>query len=123
LLNNVPRRKGNENANESASGFNKAEWLQKAREIIMQREWGSGILWSNGPLVVELVRVGTTEDIMVRIRTGNVRNALKLTKREHIVALLELAKAIVNNEKHLADKLEAIKEVLRPGAIRQEGEI
>jgi hypothetical protein len=119
----MPRRKGNEDVDKSTGEFNKAEWLQKARETIMQREWGSGILWSSGPLVVELVRVGATEDVMVRIRTGNVRNALKLTRREHVVALLELAKAIVNNEKHLADKLEAIKEVLRPGAIRQGGEI
>jgi len=115
----VPKKKGNGNAGE----FNKTEWLQKAKETIMQREWGSGILWGGGTLVVELVRVGTSEDVMVRIRTANVRNALKLTRKEHIIALIELAKAIANNERHLADKLEAIKEILRAGTTRQESEI
>ena len=119
----MPRKRGNGNAGEPGSEFNKTEWLQKAREKIMQREWGSGVLWGGGALVVELVRVGATEDVMVRIRTANVRNALKLTRKEHIIALIELARAIASNERHLADKLEAIKEVLRASTAGRESEI
>jgi hypothetical protein len=108
---------------ETEPGFNKEEWLSKAKERIMQQPWGTGVVWNNGTLFVELVRVNDTEDIMVRIRTPNVRNAIKLTRREHIDALMELAKAIANNERNVADKLEAIKEVLRTSGRRQVDEI
>jgi len=108
---------------ETEPGFNKEEWLSKAKERIMQQPWGTGVVWNNGTLFVELVRVNDTEDIMVRIRTPNVRNAIKLTRREHIDALMELAKAIANNERNVTDKLEAIKEVLRTSGRRQLDEI
>jgi len=108
---------------ETEPRFNKEEWLSKAKERIMQQPWGTGVVWNNGTLFVELVRVNDTEDIMVRIRTPNVRNAIKLTRREHIDALMELAKAIANNERNVADKLEAIKEVLRTSGRRQVDEI
>jgi len=108
---------------ETDPGFNKNEWLGKAKERIMQQPWGTGVVWNNGVLYIELVRVNDTEDVMVRIRTPNVRNAIKLTRREHIDALMELAKAIANNERNVADKLEAIKEVLRTSGKRQVDEI
>jgi hypothetical protein len=73
--------------------------------------------------MVEVVRVGETEDIMVRIRTPNVKNAIKLTRREHINALLELADAIVKNENNLKEKLEALKGVLRAGRGGEEEEL
>jgi len=89
----------------------------------MKEPWGTGRLWTNGTMFIEVVRVGETEDVMVRIRTPNVRNAVKLTRREHINALIELAEAIAQNEKNLKDKLEAIKSVLRAGRGTEEEEI
>ena len=108
---------------ETESGFNREEWLNKARERIMQQPWGTGVVWNNGVLFMELVRVNGTEDVMVRIRTANVRNAIKLTRREHIDALIELAKAVSSNERNVRDKIEAIKEILRSGSRRQVDEI
>ena len=108
---------------ETEPGFNKEEWLNKARERIMQQPWGSGVVWNNGVLFMELVRVGESEDVMIRVRTANVRNAIKLTRKEHIDALIELAKAISSNERNVADKLEAVKEVLRTSGRRQVDEI
>jgi len=109
--------------NQQTPEFNKEEWLGLVKERIMKEPWGSGRLWTNGTMFVEIVRVGETEDVMVRIRTPNVRNAIKLTRREHINALIELAEAIVQNEKNLKDKLEAIKSVLRAGRGTEEEEI
>jgi hypothetical protein len=108
---------------ETANEFNREEWLNKAKEKVMVRPWNSGIVWNNGTLFVELVRVGESEDVMVRIRTPNVRNAVKLTRKEHVDALMELARAIAENERNVADKLEAVKEVLRTSGRRQVDEI
>jgi hypothetical protein len=108
---------------ETANEFNREEWLNKAKEKVMAQPWGSGVVWNNGVLFVELVRVGESEDVMVRIRTPNVRNAVKLTRKEHVDALMELARAIAENERNVADKLEAVKEVLRTSGRRQVDEI
>ena len=108
---------------ETESGFNREEWLSKARERIMQQPWGAGVIWNNGTLFVELVRVGESEDVMVRIRTPNVRNAMKLTRKEHVDALMELARAITENERNIKDKLEAVKDILRTTGRRQVNEI
>ena len=105
------------------NGFNKEEWLGLVKERIMNEEWGTGRLWTNGTLMVEIVRVRDTDNVMVRIRNPNVKNAIKLTRKEHINALLELAEAIAQNEKNLKDKLEAIKSVLRAGRGTEEEEI
>ena len=93
--------------------FNKEEWLRLVRERIMKEPWGSGRVWSDGTLHVEIVRVKETEDTMLRIRTPLMKNAIKLTRKEHIDSLIALAKAIVDNEKNLRDKLEAVKEMFR----------
>jgi len=93
--------------------FNKEEWVGLVKERIMKEPWGSGRIWTDGTLNVEIVRVGETEDIMLRIRTPLVKNAIKLTRKEHIDSLMELAKAIADNEKNLRDKLEAVKEMFR----------
>jgi len=69
------------------------------------------------------VRVGESEDVMIRVRTANVRNAIKLTRKEHVDALIELAKAIADNERNVRDKLEAVKEILRTSGRRQVDEI
>jgi hypothetical protein len=108
---------------ETPNEFNREEWLNKAKERIMQQPWGTGVVWNNGALFVELVRVGESEDVMVRIRTPNVRNAIKLTRKEHVDALMELAKAIAENDRNVRDKLEAVKEVLRTSGRRQVDEI
>ena len=93
--------------------FDKEEWTKLVRERIMREPWGSGRVWTDGVLNVEIVRVGETEDIMIRIRTPLMKNAIKLTRREHIDSLIALAKAIADNEKNLRDKLEAVKEMFR----------
>jgi len=108
---------------ETEPGFNREEWLSKARERIMQQPWGTGVIWNNGTLFIELVRVGESEDVMIRVRTANVRNAIKLTRKEHVDALIELAKAIAENDRNVRDKLEAVKEILRTSGRRQVDEI
>jgi hypothetical protein len=103
--------------------FNKEEWLNRVKERIMSAPWGSGRLWTDGTLFVELVRVGESEDVMIRIRTPNVKNAIKLTRKEHVAALLSLAEAVAHNENNLKDKLEAIREMLRTGRGAAEEEL
>jgi hypothetical protein len=95
------------------AGFNREEWLRAVKERVMKEPWGSGRLWSDGVLHVEVVRVGESEDVMVRIRTPLMKNAVKLTRKEHITSLIELAKSITENEKNLRDKLEAIRDLLK----------
>lgn len=100
------------------TAFSPEEWLRTAIERISKEPWGSGVLLIANQLVVELVRIGESSDIMVRIRTGNMKNAIKLTRREHIDSLLELAEAIIANKNHIQDKLDAVRERLPSGAIR-----
>jgi predicted transcriptional regulator len=104
------------------SEFNKEAWLGAVKERIMKEAWGSGRLWTDGIITMEVVRVGESEDIMVRIRTPLIRNTIKLTKKEHINSFIELANAVVKNENNLRDKLEALKELLksRPPAGEEE---
>ena len=99
--------------NQTQNQFNREEWLGLVKERIMKEPWGSGRLWADGTLHMEIVRVGETEDVMIRIRTPLMKNAIKLTRRENIDSLLELADAISKNEKNLRDKLEAVKEMFR----------
>ena len=98
-----------------AQEFNKEEWMQRVQEKIMSQPWGTAVTWTDDTLFIEVVRVGESEDVMVRIRTQNVKNAIKLVRREHVDSLIALAEAIVSNEKNLRNKLEAIREVLREG--------
>jgi hypothetical protein len=103
--------------------FNKEEWLRLVKERIMKEPWGSGRLWTDGVITVEVVRVGETEDVMLRIRTPKMGNAVKLTRREHVDSLMELAEAISKNEKNIRDKLEAVREMLRNRARAEEEEL
>jgi hypothetical protein len=104
-------------------GFDKDEWLRLVKERIMKEPWGSGRLWSDGVLTIEIVRVGETEDVMLRIRTPKMGNAVKITRKEHVDSLIDLAKAIVENEKNLRDKLEAVRDMLRSRARTEEEEL
>jgi len=109
--------------NQQTKEFNKEEWLGLVKERIMKEPWGSGRIWTDGVITVEVVRVGESEDIMLRIRTPKMGNAVKLTRREHIDSLIELAKAIAENEKNLRNKLEAVKEMLKSRARVEEEEL
>lgn len=111
-------KKQNPQQPEQENGFNKEEWLYTAMERISKEPWGSGVLLTANQLIVELVRIGESSDIMVRIRTSNMKNAIKLTRREHIDSLLELAEAIVANKNHIQDKLNAVRERLPSATIR-----
>lgn len=111
-----------EEEEEKPKSFSKTEWLNRAREKVMQEEWGSATMLAVGALRVELVRIGNTQDLMVRICTQKFNNCLKLTRKEHIESLLELVEKIKANENSIVDKLEAIKEVLRAGGSRREEE-
>ena len=103
--------------------FDREEWLKLVKERIMREPWGSGRVWTDGVLNVEIVRVGETEDLMIRIRTPLMKNAIKLTRKEHIDSLIALAKAIADNEKNLRDKLEAVKEMFRSRTRIEEEEL
>jgi len=108
---------------EKTPEFSKEEWTKLVRERIMREPWGSGRVWTDGLITMEVVRVGESEDIMLRIRTPKMGNAVKLTRREHIDSLIELAKAIADNEKNLRDKLEAIREMLKSRTRTEEEEL
>jgi hypothetical protein len=103
--------------------FDKNEWIKLVRERIMKEPWGSGRLWTDGILIIEVVRIGESEDVMLRIRTPKMGNAVKITRKEHVDSLIDLAKAIVENEKNLRDKLEAVREMLRSRARTEEEEL
>lgn len=111
-----------EEEEEKPKSFSKTDWLNRAKEKVMQEEWGSATMLAVGALKVELVRIGNTQDLMVRICTQKFNNCLKLTRREHVDSLFELMEKIKANENNIADKLEAIKEVLRTGASKKEEE-
>mgnify|MGYP000506400306 CR=1 FL=1 len=102
--------------------FNKEEWLKMVKERIMKEAWGSGKLWTDGVITMEVVRIGETEDVMVRIRTPKMGNAVKLTRKDHIDALIELSRAIADNEKNLRDKLEALRDLFRSRTRTEEEE-
>jgi hypothetical protein len=103
--------------------FDKDEWIKLVKERVMKEPWGSGRVWTDGTLYVEIVRVGETEDLMIRIRTPLMKNAIKLTRKEHIDSLIDLAKAIAENEKNLRDKLEAVRETFRSRTRVEEEEL
>jgi hypothetical protein len=50
-------------------------------------------------------------------------NAVKITRREHIDSLIDLAEAIAENKKNLRDKLEAVREMLRSRTRTDEEEL
>ena len=103
--------------------FSKEEWLQKAMEKVMSEPWGVAVLKDAGAVRLELVRIGETENIMLRLAGQKPGNALKLTRQEHIDALIEIAEAIIANKNNLQDKLEAIREKLPSSRRRTEEEI
>lgn len=102
------------------TAFSKEEWLMKVKEKLMQQAWSSAVMKSAGVLILELVRVADSENIMLRIRTANIKNAIKLTRREHIESLIELAEAIAANYNNIRDKLEALMEILPKGRRTEE---
>lgn len=107
----MPKKETKETGQKDTA-FSKEEWLMKVKEKLMQEPWSSAVMKSTDALILELVRVGDSENLMVRIRTANIRNAIKLTRKEHIESLIELAEAIVANYNNIRDKLEAIMEIL-----------
>ena len=111
------------NQNQTQNQIDREDWTKLVRERIMKEPWGSGRIWTDGTLNVEVVRVGETEDVMIRIRTPLMKNAIKLTRKEHIDSLIALAEAIADNEKNLRDKLEAVKEMLRTRTRAEEEEL
>jgi hypothetical protein len=117
-------KKGETQTTEGNGVFSKGEWIGKVKERIMRGPWGTVVIKDAGALTMEIVRIGETENLMLRIRTPNIKNTLKLTRREHVESLLELARAIANNEKNLADKLTALMEIFpRGGRVREEEEL
>ena len=98
--------------------FSKTEWLSKVKEKVMSQPWGTAVMKASDSLMLEIVRVGESDNLMLRIRTPNVRNSIKLTRKEHIESLLELVNAIAENQNNLKDKLEALMETLPRGGRR-----
>jgi len=107
-----------ETQTQETQAFSRTEWMAKVKEKVMAQDWGTALLKSTDSLMLEIVRVGNSDNIMLRIRTPNVRNSIKLTRREHIESLLELVNAIAENQNNLKDKLEALMEVLPRGGRR-----
>lgn len=93
--------------------FNPEEFVQKALKAVMTKEWGSAILAQADTIKIEVVRIDNSNDIMLRISGQKPGNSLKLTTVRHIDNFLDLVNMIANNEGNLADKLNALKSVLR----------
>jgi CRISPR/Cas system-associated endoribonuclease Cas2 len=96
--------------------FDAEEFLKRVQNAIMKKEWGSAILTQFNTVKLEVVRIGNTDEIMIRVSGQKPGNALKLVTKEHLDNFLELAHAMVNNEGNLLDKLEALKGLLREGS-------
>ena len=101
---------------QKTEGFNPEEFLERVRSVVMRKEWGSAILKQADTIRIEAVRVGNTEDIMIRISGQKPGNALKIVTKEHLDNFLEIVDAIASNEGSLRDKLLALRSILREGS-------
>jgi hypothetical protein len=95
--------------------FDAEEFRKKVQNAIMKKEWGTAILTQFNTVKLEVVRIGNTDEIMIRVSGQKPGNALKLVTKEHLDNFIDLAHAIASNEGGLLDKLEALKELLREG--------
>jgi len=93
--------------------FNSEMFIQKVREAVMKKEWGTAVLAQADTIKIEAVRVGNTSDIMVRVSGQKPGNALKMTTTRHIENFIDLVRMIADNEGNLMDKLNALKSVLK----------
>jgi hypothetical protein len=96
--------------------FDAEEFRKKAQNMIMKKEWGVAILTQFNTVKLEVVRIGNTNEIMIRVSGQKPGNALKLVTKEHLDNFIDLVRAVANNEGNLLDKLEALKELLREGS-------
>jgi hypothetical protein len=96
--------------------FDAEEFLKRVRNAVMKKEWGSAILTQFNTVKLEVVKIGNTDEVMIRVSGQKPGNALKLVTKEHLDNFLELAHAIMSNKGNLLDKLEALKELLREGS-------
>jgi len=94
-----------------AEGFRK-----KVQNAIMKKEWGTAILTQFNTVKLEVVRIGNTDEIMIRVSGQKPGNALKLVTKEHLDNFIELVDAIAANEGGLRDKLLALRSMLREGS-------
>jgi hypothetical protein len=95
--------------------FKPEEFIQKVKAVVMKKEWGSAILTQMNTIKLEVVRVGNTDDIMIRVSGQKPGNALKIVTQEHLDNFMELVDAIAANEGGLRDKLQALRSILREG--------
>jgi hypothetical protein len=96
--------------------FNPEEFLEKVRNAVMKKEWGAAILKQADTIKLEVVRVGSTDDLMIRVSGQKPGNALKIVTQTHLDNFLELVDAVATNEGGLRDKLLALRSVLREGS-------
>jgi len=92
--------------------FNKEEFVNKLKQAVFSEPWGAAVLYDSGTVRLEVVRIEESDNVMVRLAGQKPGNALKLTTKEHIYDVMEIFKALFNNEDNLRDKLEAVMELL-----------
>jgi len=100
----MPKKEGQE--------FNKDEFVNKVKQAVFSQPWGTVVLYDAGSVRLEVTRIEESENVMVRIAGQKPGNALKLTTKEHIYDVMEIFRALFNNESNLKDKLEAVMELL-----------
>ena len=93
--------------------FNAGEFSQKVRNIIMKKEWGTAVLAQADTIKIEVVRIGGSDEAMIRISGQKLGNALKIVTTRHLDNFLDLARMIANNEGNLSDKLNALRSMLK----------
>lgn len=116
----MPKKHTGENPPSSETGgkndvFSKEEWLQKVKEKVKDKAWATLTLKDFGALRIEIVRVRDTDNLMLRISTGNPQNSIRLTRKEHIEALIDMANYIAANVNNVLEKLNALKEIMPEG--------
>jgi hypothetical protein len=96
--------------------FDAEEFRKKVQNAIMKKEWGTAILAQFNTVKLEVVRIGDTGEIMIRVSGQKLGNALKLVTKEHLDNFIDLAHAVASNEGGLLDKLQALRSMLREGS-------
>jgi hypothetical protein len=104
-----------EETNNQGEGFDAEAFASKVRSAVTGRPWASAVVAQVGTIKLEIVRVGDTDNLMLRLSGQKPGNALKLTTRQHVEDLIELMRMIQENESDLMRKIETIKDMLPEG--------
>jgi len=97
----------------TAPQFDAEEFSQRVKDIVMKKEWGTAVLAQADTIKIEVVRVGESNEMMIRVSGQKPGNALKIVTTRHLDNFLDLVRMISNNEGNLLIKLMTLRNMLR----------